>query len=74
MENKVKARIRKWADGSVHVEAKRDKFKHWFELGQHRETDATFEQALQAGTVDWTPKIVEPPRLFWGSTQKNVKK
>lgn len=64
MESKVKARIRKWADWTVHVEAKRDKFKHWFELGQHRETDTTFEQALQAGTVDWTPKIVEPPRLF----------
>lgn len=50
--------------GAYRVFCKRAKYKHWHELGKHRETDAAFEQALAAGTVVWLPKIIEPPTLF----------
>lgn len=64
MEQMVKARIRRWADGTIHIEAQRNKFKHWFELGEHRETDARFETALAAGSVCWETRIVDPVKLF----------
>lgn len=50
--------------GAYRVFCKRAKYKHWHELGKHRETDAAFEQALAAGTVVWLPKIIGPPTLF----------
>ena len=60
----VNACIERDANGIHRVICKRAKYKHWHELGKHRETDAAFEQALAAGTVVWLPKIIEPPTLF----------
>ena len=60
----VNACIERDANGTHRVICKRAKYKHWHELGKHRETDAAFEQALAAGTVVWFPKIIEPPTLF----------
>ena len=60
----VNACIERDANGIHRVICKRAKYKHWHELGKHRETDAAFEQALAAGTVVWLPKIIGPPTLF----------
>lgn len=61
----VKARIRRYAaDGSGHIEIQRGKHKHWFEMGEHRETDAAFERAFVSGTVQWDRKIIDPPKIF----------
>lgn len=46
------------------IMVKRAKYKHWFELGRHAETDAAFEQALADGSVRWNPRIVDLSRLF----------
>lgn len=65
MENRVKARIRKPADGGMaYIEIKRAKYKHWHIIGFHAESDLEFRKALRDGTVDWLPKIIEPPQLF----------
>ena len=64
METKVDAYIARDPAGIYRVIVKRAKYKHWFELGQHRPTDAAFERALIAGTVDWKPGIVDRMQLF----------
>lgn len=50
--------------GAYRVFCKRAKYKHWHELGKHLETDAAFEQALEAGTVRWNPVIEDKTKLF----------
>lgn len=62
--NRVNAYIARDAHGVCRVYCKRAKYKHWFELGQHPDTDAEFERALAAGTVNWDRKIVDPGKLF----------
>lgn len=61
----VKARIRMPRTGNhATIEIKRAKFKHWHEYGTHPESDVAFRRALYERTVDWLPKILEPPNLF----------
>lgn len=64
MGNIVRARIRRWSDGTCTVETQRAKYKHWFKLGGHKESDMEFMEAYQAGKVEWQTKIIEPPKLF----------
>ena len=65
MANKVDAYIARDANGVCRVYCKRAKYKHWFELGRHADTDAAFEQALAAGLVCWESRIIDPGKLFW---------
>ncbi len=60
----VNACIERDAYGTHRVICKRAKYKHWHELGKHRETDAAFERALKAGTLKWEPVIVDHSALF----------
>ena len=64
MTTNVDAYILREPDGVCRVMVKRAKYKHWFELGRHAETDAAFEQALSDGSVRWNPRIVDLSRLF----------
>lgn len=61
---KINAYIARDARGVCRVFVKRAKYKHWFELGRHAETDKAFEQALAAGSIHWNEKIVDPGKLF----------
>jgi len=60
----VKAYIVRDARGVCRIYCQRDRRKWWFELGQHRETDNAFEQALAFGYVRWEPKIQDRTKLF----------
>ena len=60
----VNAYIARDPNGICRVMVKRAKFKHWFELGRHRETDVAFERALVVGSVAWKPGIVDRTQLF----------
>ena len=60
----VNAYIARDPSGVFRVFVKRAKHKHWFELGQHRETDTAFERALMDGAVVWKPAIVDRTQLF----------
>ena len=62
--NGVNAYIYRDASGVCRVFVQRAKYKHWFELGCHAETDAAFEDALSAGCVCWGKKIIDPSKLF----------
>ena len=64
MEPKINARIARDARGVCRIYCKRAKYKHWFELGRHADTDAAFERALAAGSVCWEPAIIDPGKLF----------
>lgn len=64
MENRVDAYIARDPSGVCRVMVKRSKYKHWFELGRHRETDVAFERALAVGSVAWKPAIVDRTQLF----------
>ena len=61
----VNAYIARDARGVCRIYCKRAKYKHWFELGRHADTDAAFEQALAAGSVCWEPAIIDTGKLFW---------
>lgn len=61
---KVDAHIERDPFGSCRIFVKRAKYKHWFELGRHPETDTAFEQALAAGAINWKPTIVDTSKLF----------
>lgn len=63
MSHMVKARIRDNGRGAI-VEAQRDKYKHWFPVGVHAETDAAFKSALATGKLEWSPEILGPAKLF----------
>ena len=64
LENGINARIARDANGVFRIYCKRAKYKHWFELGRHADTDAAFEQALAAGTVCWEPGLWTPANFF----------
>ena len=64
MEPRVNAYIARDANGICRVYCKRAKYKHWFELGRHADTDAAFEQALATGSVCWNTGIVDRTKLF----------
>ena len=64
METKVNAYIARDPSGACRVFVKRAKYKHWFELGRHRETDVAFERALAVGSVAWKTGIVDRTKLF----------
>jgi len=57
--NKVEAVIVKVNPPNYLIRIKRGKFKHWHDLGQHKETDLAFRRALKSGTVIWRPEIEE---------------
>lgn len=60
----VIAYIERDANGIHRVICKRAKYKHWHELGKHRETDAAFEKALASGIIWWNPLIKDKTKLF----------
>ena len=62
--SQVDARIVRDPSGVCRIFVKRAKYKHWFELGQHRETDAAFECALNESAVIWDTKIIDRSKLF----------
>ena len=62
--SQVDARIVRDPSGVCRIFVKRAKFKHWFELGQHRETDTEFERALNESAVIWDTKIIDRSKLF----------
>ena len=64
MDNRVNAYIARDPAGVCRVFVKRAKYKHWFELGRHAETDSAFERELAAGSVVWNPKIEDKTKLF----------
>lgn len=60
----VNACIERDSNGTHRIICKRAKYKHWHELGKHRETDVAFEQALKSGMLKWNPGIVDHSELF----------
>ena len=64
MGTKVDAYIARDPNGICRVMVKRAKYKHWFELGRHAETDIAFERALTAGSVCWQREICDRSKLF----------
>lgn len=60
----VRAYIKKESDGRCVVYCRRDRFKHLFPVGAHKETDIYFELALKAGTIEWAGRIFEDGKLF----------
>ena len=62
--SKIRANIARDANGVCRIFCQRAKYKHWFQLGKHAETDTAFEQALAAGSLCWGTKIVDPGKLF----------
>ena len=60
----VNAYIARDPAGVCRVMVKRAKYKHWFELGRHTETDIAFERALAAGSVCWQREIFDRSKLF----------
>lgn len=60
----LKARIERDDHGTHRVFVQRAKFKHWFELGAHKPTDAEFEKALAEGSVQWATSIHRHDILF----------
>lgn len=60
----VNAYIARDPSGVCRVFVQRSKYKHWFELGKHRETDVAFERALASGTVLWRSVVVDRMQLF----------
>jgi len=62
--DRVDAYIARGMSGVYRVFVKRAKYKHWFELGEHRPTDAAFERAMNDGTVVWKRGIVDEMKLF----------
>lgn len=72
MENRVDAYIARDPSGVCRVMVKRSKYKHWFELGRHRETDVAFERALAVGSVAWKQGIVDRTQLFFAKNMKKV--
>ena len=53
---KVRAYLRQTDCGLV-VYCRRDKYKHAYRVGDHRETDKAFFAALQSGEIVWNPRV-----------------
>ena len=62
--NMVVAQIVRDSSGVCRIFCKRQKYKHWFELGKHNETDMAFEKAYTDGKLRWRPQIVDHTKLF----------
>ena len=60
----VQAYIARDAAGIHRIFCKRAKYKWWFELGQHRETDIAFQKALASGKIQWRGQIEDKTQLF----------
>lgn len=60
----VLAYISRDAAGTHRVFCKRAKYKWWFELGRHKETDIAFQRALAEGKVRWKEQIQDSTQLF----------
>lgn len=60
----VKARIERDDDGTHRIFVQRAKFKHWFELGVHKPTDAKFSSALAGHKVVWSDEVIRHDILF----------
>lgn len=68
----VKAKIERDADGVYRIICKRAKYKHWHELGKHRETDMAFQQALRGGALGLCQEIHERSTLFSNSAKNKA--
>lgn len=64
MTSKVEAKIVRDPAGVCRIFCQRAKFKWWFELGKHRETDKMFESALKSGTLHLRDEIEDGTKLF----------
>lgn len=60
----VNAYIARDPMGVHRIFVQRAKYKHWFELGLHAETDAAFARALEDENVHWSGKIKDETQLF----------
>jgi len=60
----MKARIERDVTGVFRIFCKRDKYKHWFELGKHKPTDMAFSKALKDGSIVWESCIIDRMQLF----------
>lgn len=60
----VRAYIKKESDGHCVVYCRRDRFKHLFRIGTHKDTDTAFRLALKSGDVEWAGRIFEDGKLF----------
>lgn len=61
---KVRAYLRQEDCGLV-VYARRDKYKHCYKVGTHKQTDKAFFGALRSGAVEWSEKVwSDQLRLF----------
>lgn len=60
----VKARLEKDAGGVHRVFVQRAKYKHWFELGKHRDSDSLFYRAYSLGDIQWEKDILDHDSLF----------
>jgi len=60
----VKARLERDANGSHRIFVQRAKFKHWFELGKHRDSTNLFYWAYVQGSVQWEKDVLDHNSLF----------
>jgi len=60
----VRAKVVRNPGGGCRIFCQRAKYKHWFEVGGHNETDGVFEIALAKGEVRWDNRITGTDRLF----------
>ena len=53
-------------DGKIErLEIQRAKFKHWFPIGKHRETNNALKKAIMTGqAIEWPADIKTPNTLF----------
>lgn len=61
--NTIRAKIVQ-SNSGYRIYCQRAKFKHWFEVGTHKETDTAFESAFRAGVLKWLPEIEDATKLF----------
>lgn len=46
-------------------EVQRAKYKHWFQIGEHKDTDQAFTHAIVNGEkIEWPKEIITPNTLF----------
>ena len=60
----VKARLEKDANGVHRVFVQRAKYKHWFELGKHKDSTNLFYQAYNLGSLQWEKDVLDHNSLF----------
>ena len=57
--NDVVAVIEKLPESKYNILIQRAKRKRWFYLGEHKQTDTAFFQALKDGRIDWRPEVYD---------------